>query len=163
MNPYRDDPLYRELHAEVQGRLRVEESVLPTPCWIWTGAVTRGGYGKISRNRKHLLVHRWVYELAIGPIPEGLHLDHLCSVRPCVNPAHLEPVTPAENFNRCRDVHAAAVAKLRKTHCKRGHEFTPENTITDSRGSGRGRKCRECHRAINLASWYRRREARSSG
>lgn len=120
-------------------------------CWIWNGARSNSGYGK-AVGRSSSNAHRWSYSLLVGPIPQGLHLDHLCKIKSCVAPHHLEPVTPAENFDRSRSDHAAAVAKRRMTHCKYGHEYTPENTITHAKG----RKCRTCHRRINLASWYRR-------
>lgn len=84
-----------------------------------------------------------------GPIPAGLTLDHLCRVRACVNPAHLEPVTLAENKRRGE---SPAARKARQTHCMRGHEFTPENTIRrkDRRGRGilTGRECRVCRKLM---------------
>lgn len=78
-----------------------EDSGWPTPCWIWQRALTQG-YGRLFHNGSTypLPAHRVVYERHKGPIPKGLHLDHLCRVRPCVNPDHLEPVTCAENVRR---------------------------------------------------------------
>lgn len=78
----------------------VEDRGFDTPCWIWDGALTDGGYGKASRGGKTTTAHRYVYEMYRGPIPEGLHLDHLCEVRECVNPDHLDPVTGSENTRR---------------------------------------------------------------
>lgn len=74
-------------------------------CWRWTGALARGGYGFAvvgSRDdpQRYRNAHRFAYELSVGPIPEGLELDHLCRNRRCVNPAHLEPVTHSENMRR---------------------------------------------------------------
>jgi hypothetical protein len=69
-------------------------------CWLWTGAKTSSGYGMVSHDSGVRPVHRVVYELLVGSIPDGLVIDHLCSVRNCVNPAHLEPVTNAENVSR---------------------------------------------------------------
>ncbi len=78
-------------------------------CWIWTGALDRGGYGLFKS--RQVMAHRFAYELWVGPIAEGLHIDHLCYVRPCVNPAHLEPVTQAENNRRAAN-HARKGASL---------------------------------------------------
>lgn len=104
-------------------------------CWLWIGAQNAAGYGIVTVNGRTLKAHRVSYEVHVGPIPEGLHIDHLCRVRNCVNPEHLEPVTLAENNRR------AAAAQ---THCIHGHEFTPENTLTSKRGH---RFCRSCARA----------------
>jgi len=70
------------------------------PCWEWTGATFREGYGMFQVDGAPVLTHRYVWELLVGPIPEGLEIDHLCRVRHCVNPDHLEPVTSAENSRR---------------------------------------------------------------
>lgn len=87
-----------------------------------------------------------MYEAFVGPIPDGLQIDHLCRVRHCVNPAHLEPVTIAENVRRG----AAA-----QTHCKYGHEYTPENTVIHHGG----RECRTCNRIRSRRRYYEKREA----
>lgn len=107
-----------------------------TGCWLWA-ANTSMGYGQIIHDGRQVGAHRVAYEVLVGPIPEGLHIDHLCRVRHCVNPGHLEPVTQKEN-NRRALLHVAA-----KTHCKRGHEFTPENTRR-SRTRPRTRMCIAC-------------------
>lgn len=76
-------------------------------CWIWTGSLTRSGYGILGvgqRSKGLILAHRLSYQIAKGPIPEGLHIDHLCMVRPCVNPTHLEAVTQRENNRRASEV-----------------------------------------------------------
>jgi hypothetical protein len=117
------------------------------PCWLWTGSVMPRGYGKVTIAKRRLLAHRIAYEAFVGPIPEGLTLDHLCRVRRCVNPGHLEPVTVRENT--LRSPVAPAAINARKTHCVHGHEFSPENTRVQFRRSDQGehRICRACARA----------------
>lgn len=83
-------------------RYRVEDRGYETPCWIWLLNKSQVGYGKVRVKGKDLLAHRVSYEEHVGPIPEGLQLDHLCSQRDCVNPEHLEPVTALENTRRNR-------------------------------------------------------------
>lgn len=109
-----------------------------TGCWIWVGATTSDGYGQIKHLRRQDSAHRLFFEALRGPIPDGLHIDHRCRVRCCVNPAHLEPVTPRENVLRGVG-HVAALS--RATHCKHGHEFNLQNTYVRPQG----RTCRACH------------------
>jgi hypothetical protein len=73
-----------------------------TGCWIWQWTRAKGGYGKITRDGRTWIAHVWFWMQRHGPVPEGLELDHLCRNPPCVNPDHLEPVTPLENMRRCR-------------------------------------------------------------
>jgi hypothetical protein len=85
--------------------------VAPSGCWIWQGTVTRGGYGIVTLTGKRTVgAHRWAYEQLVGDIPEGLTLDHLCYVPLCVNPDHLEPVTPGENTRRAKERRMRKVA-----------------------------------------------------
>lgn len=118
-------------------------------CWIWLGRKTHDGYGTVWFDGRQHVVHRIAYEMHAGPIPDGLQIDHVCRNRSCVNPAHMEPVTQRENIRR--GVSPAGL-NARKTHCKRGHEFTPDNTGIVKRG----RYCRTCYRASN-ARWLARR------
>lgn len=111
-------------------------------CWIWTAAEKSTGYGQFWLNGEYRGAHRVSYEFYKGKIPDGLQLDHLCRVSLCVNPDHLEAVTLRENV--LRGIGPSAI-NARKTHCKRGHEFTPENTAI--RGPKKThRYCRECDR-----------------
>lgn len=137
------DPPVRPRTVEERFWSRVDKLSSPNGCWLWTGSRITSGYGRITfteDGRERLVVaHRWSYEALVGPIPDGLVLDHLCRVRHCVNPAHLEPVTQFENVMRGFGVGALA---SRQTHCVHGHEFTPENThIRKDNGQ---RVCRAC-------------------
>lgn len=109
-------------------------------CWLWT-AMTDKGYGRFKlRTGKSAFAHRVSYEMANGPIPSGVVLDHLCRTPSCVNPAHLEAVTQKENI--LRGVSPFALEAVR-THCPAGHEYNSANTYIDKANS---RHCRTCHR-----------------
>jgi HNH endonuclease len=111
-------------------------------CWLWQAGRSGNGYGVFYQGRRPFQAHRYAYETLIGPIPDGLPLDHLCRVRHCVRPEHLEPVTP--RTNTLRSSIAPAAINAQKTHCKRGHEFTEGNTRVSQRDGER--VCRECKR-----------------
>lgn len=113
-----------------------------TCCWEWTGRLDRDGYGgqfKVGSHtdgtRRAIRPHRWSYEHFIGPIPEGLVIDHLCRNRACQNPWHMEPVTTVVNTKRG--------ARATATHCCRGHPFEGDNLRLNAAG---GRICRACFR-----------------
>jgi hypothetical protein len=110
-------------------------------CWIWQKGVANG-YGMARRPGKNVKAHRLAYEYFIGPIPEGLTIDHLCRQPLCVNPAHLEAVDIRTNI--LRSPIALAAVNSRKTHCIRGHEFTAANIRWVSAGPRMGRQCRIC-------------------
>lgn len=112
-------------------------------CWLWTGTLTWDGYGLFRHEGRRSGAHRFAYEFFVGPIPAGMQIDHLCRVRNCVRPDHLEPVTPGENTRRG----AAALG----SHCKNGHEYT-----FDRHGH---RICGECR---NESRRRRKAEARGS-
>lgn len=109
-------------------------------CWVWRGAKSTKGYATFRDDSgKKVSVHRFAYQQFVGPIPDGLVLDHLCRNPGCCNPAHLEAVTNQVNVLRG----ARGQVKLTVTHCKRGHEFSTENTRIDAHGS---RNCKTCAR-----------------
>jgi hypothetical protein len=122
-------------------------------CWEWIGGRTGRGYGGFWIDGRTIQAHRVSYEHFVGPISEGLQLDHLCRNRGCVNPKHVEAVTCQENLVRGISHNGS------KTHCMQGHEYTPENVLT-VRGRHR-RICRECNR-ISCAERHRRRKVHQS-
>ena len=103
-------------HDKSRGRLdryTVEDRGYDTPCWIWQGTIDKAkGYGAVKVNGKMLKVHRAMYEREVGPIPEGMTIDHLCKVRACLNPDHMEPVTDIENTKRGRHVKLSVADRL---------------------------------------------------
>jgi hypothetical protein len=113
-------------------------------CWIFQGRVSSWGYGVFSVQREGV-AHRAMYRLIYGPIPKGMRVCHTCDVRLCVNPTHLWLGTQQENIKDCSDKKRHTNGA--KTHCKQGHEFTPENTLVTDAGKGRKRRqCKACHR-----------------
>lgn len=151
-----------DLHviADLPGRLRAkirlesppaDPCARPVPglCWTWTAAVNNRGYGYTSFGRSNRwLVHRWTYTQFVGPIPDGLEIDHLCRNIRCCNPAHLEPVTVKVNQERG--------VRRQATHCQRGHEFSGHNLIVTTDGR---RECRACKYASQRRAVTRRRAA----
>jgi hypothetical protein len=112
-----------------------------TECWLWTAGLSiSGGYGQFGLNGRQLQAHRVAYELLIADIPDGLQIDHLCRVRACVNPWHLEPVTLLENARRG--------ARATKSACANGHPFDADNTYIWRVGDRTTRRCRACIRTI---------------
>lgn len=129
---------------------RFIDKVSPEPntgCWLWT-ASTRNGYGQINDgNGSMVYAHRLSFEMENGPIPSGLHLDHICRVPSCVNPRHLRVVTIQQNLMAPGSLSSAKLNK-EKTHCKRGHELTADNTYVDRARPDKpngSRQCRQCH------------------
>lgn len=115
-------------------------------CWLWHGCTIPAGYGAMKIDGEMVGAHRWAYERFIGPIPDGMVIDHLCRTRNCVNPQHMEPVSNVKNVMRGNGIGAR---NSRKTHCKHGHPFAGDNLIIEKRGGGRtGRRCRQCTRIM---------------
>jgi hypothetical protein len=171
-------PVPREQYAPRRDGVRSNTSLFAWPvpavfrnvtpgwggCWIYTGQINEQGYGQANGARGKTGAHRVAFQLAHGPIPAGLHIDHTCHTesvdcpsgracihRRCINPGHLEAVTPRENT--LRSLNFCAVNAL-KTHCIHDHEFTPENTYwrrRADRGNRMHRECRTCRRELKKA------------
>jgi hypothetical protein len=128
----------------------------PDECWSWTAGLSAAGYGRFLRDGGNRLAHRISYELTKGRIPDGLTLDHLCSNRACVNPAHLEPVTLSENGRRAA---FGRVPAEPRTSCARGHPFDERNTGWERKHGKPYRFCRACKYRVNSEYKRRRRAA----
>lgn len=114
------------------------------PCWLWAASLRTGGYGQYAHNGTMRRAHKVAYEVLVGPVPAGLDLDHLCRVRRCCNPGHVEPTTRSVNLLRGLGPRMAHERAVLVTHCPQGHEYTPENTHVSA--SDNGRDCRTCSR-----------------
>ena len=133
-------------HADV---IRFGKSVDLTPpsgCWHWVGSLNPQGYGAFGAQGDVYASHRFAYTVFVGPIPEGLTLDHLCRNTWCVNPEHLEPVTQAENNRRADPFRKR---KPTKDACSRGHEYSEHGKMYNGRWS-----CLTCQRINNLARYH---------
>lgn len=113
-------------------------------CLIWTGSTNQQGYGVLSVGKRRVRAHQLAYLTWVGPIPEGLELDHLCRTRRCIDPRHLEPVTHWTNLMRGQ---SPSALNARKTHCPQGHPYDELNTYLTKQNV---RQCRACHRARQL-------------
>ena len=132
-------------------RFAAKVTVAPSGCWEWTSKVQhRDGYGVARLGHKEISAHRLSYALFVGPLIEGLTIDHLCRNRICVNPEHLEQVTRKENTLRGNGITAQ---QARKTECKWGHAFDEENTVLRKDG----RACRKCAARRSREAYARRK------
>lgn len=115
------------LHAHVRHSESIAEGV-KTACWLWVGRVDRAGYAQVKIGNRSPMAHRWAYELLVGPIPDGLTLDHLCRQPSCVNPDHLEPVS--QRANNLRAPTSLTTINATKTHCPAGIHTTRRTPTT---------------------------------
>jgi hypothetical protein len=123
------------------------------PCWIWLIRTSKSGYGLFNVLRKNCLAHRFSFELLKEKIPKNMTIDHLCRVRNCVNPDHMEVVTLKENILRGNTRGAMNAVK---THCPQGHPLSGENVKIEHRGNGEMRRCLTCRRELDHKRGWRR-------
>ena len=133
----------------------------PSGCWLYAGSRDHNGYGLYQKSvegfdQKTFMVHRIAYETYVGPIPEGYQVDHLCRVRWCFNPQHLEAVTAQENTLRST---SRAALNAAKTHCPQGHAYEGYNLVVHDKK----RFCRECLRTYTKRAWHKRYAKRQAG
>lgn len=139
-----------DLPERLASRIAVDDN----RCWIWMGSITASGYGNAwVPGMRGTRAHRITYELLVGPIPDGLDLDHLCRVRNCVNPTHLEPVTRRENLRRSPLLRKGVRAAKNCPTC--GIHLDSSTAYVYSDGS---RVCRECKKS-KVAAAYRRKKS----
>lgn len=131
---YKYKPIPIELFNKLDGKF-----IVSNDCWLWLGNINSNGYGVIGYQKKDYLAHRVMFASILGQIPARLTLDHLCRVRNCVNPEHLEPVSHKEN---CLRGDGPTARNARKTHCKYGHPFSGANLL---KYRAHERKCRTCY------------------
>lgn len=138
-------------------RFTMKIEVQPDGCWLWQASMSPTGYGRFYLDGRMTTAHRAAYLMFVGPLRAGLEIDHLCRVRACVNPLHLEAVTHRENLARSVNFAARNAAK---DSCPFGHAYDGTNTRVRPNGS---RECRECRRRRNReAARVRRAKARAA-
>jgi hypothetical protein len=144
--------------VNIERKLLSQIAINDNGCWIWCGRFTRDGYGKLTIAERTRAVHRVAYETWCGEIPVGFEIDHLCFVKACVNPAHLEAVTPEENRRRALVAGRFNLApQQHASHCVHGHPVDEVNTYRHPDGHRQCRQCRNAwdrntHRAVSCQS-----------
>ena len=133
---------------------RFWSKVVPEPnsgCWLWVGSIKNNGYAQVTFKCEVEYAHRLAYSALVGKIEDSLQIDHLCKVKCCVNPIHLEVVSQQENLRRA----AAWTYQTEKLYCPRGHAYEGKNLYTNPNRPGRA--CRACHATKSLARYYKRK------
>ncbi len=144
-----------QLTIEAIERIRAKIKVVGFGCWLWQGRLSLAGYGQVSVKGKTRAAHRVLYELANGNSDLSLYLDHTCRTKSCVNPKHLEQVTPKENTRRG---FGPTALNMKKTHCHRGHSLSDDNLylkVRNRQGNKIERTCRRCHVMDQIRSRYK--------
>ncbi len=121
----------------------------PSGCWLWSAGATSKGYAHFYVDGKTVRAHRWAYKTWVGDLIAGMFIHHKCNTIACVNPLHLEQVTPLEHNQGIKGWGG------NKTHCKSGHPLSGENLIPGYVNGNRWRRCRECSR-IRKRLWRKR-------
>lgn len=134
-------PIVVAITEQDMSRFWAKVVIDPSGCLLWAAAASGRGYGRFGHGGRQVQAHRFAYTALVGPIGDGLVMDHLCRNRACVRPDHLEPVTNRENLLRGEGPSAVAAAR---THCVHGHPFDEANTWLDKKGK---RRCRSCDHA----------------
>lgn len=146
------DPEVLVIASDPGARFWSKVRIIPDCCWEWQAGTTPYGYGHFSLDGRKVVAHRHAYESLIGPVPEGLQLDHLCRNPACIRPDHLEPVTASENVRR-GDM---GRERRHQTHCVNGHLYDDENTYWKPNGM---RGCLACRRRTSRRWHQKQKEA----
>lgn len=119
-------------------------------CWIWKGYIDKDGYGTFSYRSKEMRAHRWSYMHFVGSLDNNLTIDHICNVRACVNPKHLQQIPIKDNILRGS---GPSARNAKKTHCRHGHAFADNNVVHDKKQ----RRCRECSRLSARKHYWKKK------